>query len=170
MILILDIDWIFTDWKHHYWKEWKIFKSFWSNDRFIINLLREQNLFEDIYCVTWDRTWNWIEISKIRIENELNIKVVSVKQQWFSSKYDYLESIYWAEFVKSSVVYVGDDLADLKIINECFWSATTKNAPSIVKKYCDYVSEYEWWNWWLADILIEYMRIKWINVEALLLK
>lgn len=170
MLLILDIDWIFTDWKHHYWKDWKWLKSFWSNDRFIINLLKNQNLFEDIICVTWDNTWNGIEISKSRVEQEIKLKVVSVKQAWYHKKYDYLCETYWKQYLQESIVYIWDDLADLKIIKDCFWSATTANAHFIVKKHCDYVSDYDWWNGWLSDILIKYMELQWIDVESLLLQ
>ena len=70
-------------------------------------------------------------------------------------------------FIKENIVYIWDDLADLKIIRDSNWSATTKNAPTLVKKYCNYISEYGGWEWWLADIILEYMKIKWIDVESL---
>lgn len=170
MLLILDIDWIFTDWKHHYGKDWKVMKAFWSNDRYVLDLLKWTNLFEDIFCLTWDGTWIWIDISKARVENELWISVVSIKEKWVKSKYDYILNHYWdEEFIKNNVVYIWDDLADLKVIRDSKRSATTQNAPKLVKKYCDYISDYKWGEGWLADILFKYMEINWIDVESLLL-
>lgn len=168
MLLILDIDWIFTDWKHHYGKDGKLMKTFWSNDRYVLNLLKWTDLFDDIFCLTWDGTGIWIDISKARVEKELWIPVVSTKEKWVKSKYEYVLNRCWDEkFIKEDVVYIWDDLADLKIIRDSNWSATTKNAPMLVKKYCNYISEYRGWEWWLADILLEYMKIKGIDIESL---
>ena len=168
MLLILDIDWIFTDWKHHYGKDWKVMKAFWSNDRYVLNTLKSTNLFDEIFCLTWDWTWIWIDISKARVEKELWIPVVSTKEKWIKSKYEYVLNHYGDEdFIKNNVVYIWDDLADLKIIRDSNRSATTENAPKLVKKYCKFVSEYKWWEWGLADILLEYMKIKGLDVESL---
>ena len=170
MLLVLDIDWIFTDWKHYYSKDGKMLKSFWSNDRFILNLVRQIWLFDNIFCLTWDWTEKWMEISKARVEKELQIDVICIKEFWAMTKYEFLIQKYWTEqFIRDNVIYIWDDFVDLRLIKNCKWSATTANAHKLVKKYCNFVSDYSWWDWWLADILIEYMVQQDVDVEALLL-
>lgn len=51
------------------------------------------------------------------------------------------------------VLFVGDSLSDIEALNISTWAATTANAPSIVKKYCDYVSDLHGGNGGFADIL-----------------
>jgi len=167
-ILILDIDGIFTNGLHFYTKDWKLLKAFWSNDRFLIKKIIEKNIFENIFCLTWDKTWNWIDISKRRIEKEIWLKLVSIKLEGYDSKIKYLKDVFWEEKLKNDIIYVWDDIADIPVIKKCFFSATVTNAPKLVKKYVNYISDYKWWEWWLTDILCYLLEYLWYDIEKIL--
>jgi len=160
-ILILDIDWVFTDSLHYYTKDWKFIKAFWSNDRYVLKKIIEKWIFKEIFCLTWDSTEKGLNISKKRIEDEIWLKVVSIKKEWYKNKLNYLLGKYWSlEFIRENIIYIWDDISDIPVIKNSYWSATVVNAPRLVKKYVDYISDYRWWEWWLTDILcylIEYL-------------
>jgi 3-deoxy-D-manno-octulosonate 8-phosphate phosphatase (KDO 8-P phosphatase) len=90
-----------------------------------------------------------LEVTRNRLEY-MKVPFVQCKN---AHKYAYIK----ANYNMDQVIYIGDDIYDFAIFQECAYSATVCNAPAIIKKYAKYVSPYEGGKNALTDILFHIM-------------
>lgn len=150
-LIVLDVDGIFTSNVFSYTKEGKNAKFFGNNDNYMLNIIKALPEVEDIFCITGDSTSAGYQISEKRLVDDIDLQLIPCEN---SGKYDYLRN---KNIDFSRLIYVGDDLPDIKIFKECFFSATTNNALPLVKKYASYVSKFNGGENGLSDILIHIM-------------
>lgn len=141
--IVCDCDGILTDGNLSYTKEGKFIKTYGCHDKEMISLVRK--LGWNIHFVTNDASG--IKITEERLYDSLKLPVLQEN------------SFGRAEHVKKLVnegyltIFCGDSPSDLKAAANAHYCCTTKNCFEPIKKYFNYVSEYEGGHGGLADIL-----------------
>ena len=138
--IISDVDGILTESSSYYDATGKIIKKFGAYDTEMINFMKSQGW--EIIFVSKDKSG--LEITKKRIE-DLNC-------QFNEGGPDYRKELIKKIKEFAFVAYFGDSLSDIAIFREAKFSATTNNAPEIVKEYCQYTSKYNGGFGGFADI------------------
>lgn len=128
-IFILDVDGVMTDGKFIYSEKGKIQKSFGPDDHDGLSLIRE---FMEIRFITGDK--KGFNISKKRINNHMNFRldlVSTVKRlDWIKKRYKLNE-----------VVYMGDGLMDILVMNKVSYSICPANGNDLTKKYANFTTK-----------------------------
>jgi len=139
-IIITDFDGIFTSPSFIYTKEGKIGKLFSPNDGGMYNLLID-NLdyfgLSDVIILTGEDKPAGFSVTEKRLEDlglldKLNFSPGKEKYNWIRSRYE-----------MKDVIYFGDDLYDINIFSECFYSCTPLHSPNILKMNSSYISSYK---------------------------
>ncbi len=126
--LIIDVDGVMTTGHHIYSKNGKLFKIFGPHDHDGIKLLKD---FIKILFVTADKIG--FSISKKRIQTDMKQKIILLNEK---DRYDFLKS----KFGLQNIVYIGDGIHDEKIIKDCLYGISPKNARSEAKKHAKYIT------------------------------
>jgi len=128
-IFILDVDGVMTDGKFIYSEKGKIQKSFGPDDHDGLSLISE---FMKIRFITGDK--RGFKISKKRITNHMKFKldlVSTVKRlDWIKQRYKLNE-----------VVYMGDGLMDILVMNKVLYSICPANGNDLTKKYSNFTTK-----------------------------
>jgi len=155
--IITDVDGIMTSANITYTAEGKRQKHFSVNDSLAMDFYRDclRDRF-DIIALTGDQGPG-LEVTKQRLA-QLSLGFISCKN---INKYGYIRDNY----DMSKVVYIGDDIYDFAIFQECALGCTVSNAPAIVLKHADYVSLYEGGKNAFTDILFAIFSHFGVDVE-----
>lgn len=147
-IVVADCDGIITDGKSICTKTGKFAKNYGAYDKEAIEFM--VHLGWKFIFVSSDKAG--LEITLNRLEH-----LEKIDQEKIS--YEYADSNARCAIVSkllesdNKVLFVGDSLSDIESLNIATWAATTKNAPNVVKEYCDYIAENEGGNGGFAEIL-----------------
>jgi 3-deoxy-D-manno-octulosonate 8-phosphate phosphatase KdsC-like HAD superfamily phosphatase len=139
-IIITDFDGIFTSPGFIYTKDGKIGKLFSPNDGGIYHLLLDNLEYfglSDVIILTGEDKYEGLEVTEKRLSdlgllNKLNFSPGKEKYNWIKSRYK-----------MNDVIYFGDDIYDINIFSECFYSCTPLHSPLILKRNSSYSSGYK---------------------------
>lgn len=140
MVLITDFDGVFSSPNFTYTKEGKVAKQFSPNDGIIFKIILDNLEYfglEDVIIITGEDKDEGVNVTTKRckdigIYEKINFVSGKNKYSWIKERYDMGE-----------VIYFGDDLYDINIFEECFYSCTPLHSPIIIKDECSYVSGYK---------------------------
>lgn len=142
-VIVCDCDGILTDGNLSYTKDGKFIKTYGCHDKEMISLVRK--LGWDIQFVTNDISG--IEITKNRLYDSLRLPVLN------KNSYERAEHVKKLVDKGYITIFCGDSPSDLTAASFAHYCCTTKNCFEPIKKYFNYVSEYEGGHGGLADIL-----------------
>lgn len=142
-VIVCDCDGILTDGNLSYTKDGKFIKTYGCHDKEMISLVRK--LGWDIQFVTNDISG--IEITKSRLYDSLRLPVLN------KNSYERAEHVKKLVDMGYVTIFCGDSPSDLTAASFAHYCCTTKNCFEPIKKYFNYVSEYEGGHGGLADIL-----------------
>lgn len=147
-VVISDCDGILTDSKSLYTKDGKFAKVYGAYDKEMLEFMLD--LGWRFIFVTTDRAG--APITESRLTHLEKISPTMISHQVLGAKE---RANLVAKMIEDGykVLFVGDSLSDIEALSIATWAATTTNAPDIVKKYCDYVSDLNGGNGGFADIL-----------------
>jgi len=160
--IISDCDGIMTSANLTYSAEGKRQKHFSVNDSLAIDFFKAKYADKfDIIVLTGDKGPG-LEVTKSRLE-QIGLDFVHCKNVF---KYAYIK----ANYDISKVVYIGDDIYDFAIFQECAFGCTVNNAPEILHNHAHYISPYEGGKSAFTDILFAIAKHYGCNVEQDLLQ
>lgn len=143
--IVSDCDGIFTSANIQCDAEGKRGKLFSVNDSLTVDFIqRKYGDIIDIVVLTGD-SGQGLAVTAKRLDY-MGLKYVHCKND---AKYAYIKANYKD---LNKVFYIGDDIYDFAIMNEVY-GCTVANAPKIVKRSANYISEYEGGKNALTDIL-----------------
>ena len=128
-IFILDIDGVMTTGQFLYSKNGKEYKIFGAHDSDGLKMLRNKI---KILFITSDK--RGFKISYQRITKDLGFKILILDEK---IRYDYLKK----RFGLKNFIYMGDGFYDAKILKECFFGISPKNARIEARKNSNYVTQ-----------------------------
>lgn len=152
--IVIDVDGTLTDGKVTYTELGDELKSFDIKDGLILSALVKNNF--KIIIVTGRES----KILNKRM-NELGIREVF---QGVVNKFSFLNDYFISKKIDlSDVLYIGDDLNDIEIMNRVGTKACPADACIDVKNIADYVSKRDGGNGAVRDILEYYLKLnnKW---------
>ncbi len=129
MNFILDTDGVLNDGKFYYSEKGKILKKFGAHDNDGLKILKN---FLDIKFISADK--KGFLISKKRVA-DMGLKLIYCSEK---NRYNYCKKIGF-----NKIIYMGDGIYDYKILRDCKFGISPKNAIKIAKKYSDYVTKRE---------------------------
>ena len=147
-VIVSDCDGILTDSKSLYTKDGKFGKVYGAYDKEMMELMID--LGWKFIFVTSDKAG--ASITNSRLVHLEKIDPTKIVHQVLGAR-ERARLVEKMVFDGCKVLFVGDSLSDIESLNIATWAATTMNAPDIVKKYCDYVSELYGGSGGFADIL-----------------
>jgi len=149
-VVIMDCDGVITDGRSYYSDLGKEYKSYGSYDKEMISFLSEYNWH--FIFVTNDIEGYKITKSRIEHLQETNSNIHGL--MWANSydRYSFIQKIK-NEKLYEFIVFIGDSISDISSLLSADISATTKNAPDEVKKFCNLVSKKEGGHGAVGDIL-----------------
>lgn len=129
-IVLTDVDGVLTDGGMYYSNKGDVMKKFHTRDGMGVTLLRKNNI--ETMIITKEKTeivQQWSKKMKIKKlydgikEKESMIEVICKRFRVNSSE----------------LAYIGDDVNDLKLLNNVGFSATPADGIDEIKKKCDYI-------------------------------
>ena len=127
--IILDVDGIMTTGQFLYDYKGKKYKVFGPDDADALKLLKR---FLKIIFVSADA--KGFKISKKRITTDMGYKLIKVSSEnrltWIKKNFDLRETI-----------YMGDGIYDAKILSDCYYGISPKNARTEAKKSSDFITK-----------------------------
>lgn len=147
-VVISDCDGILTDSQSLYTKDGKFAKTYGAYDKEMMELMLD--LGWKFIFVTTDKAGAAITDSRLAHLEKIDPTKITHQVLGARERARLVERIVADG---SKVLFVGDSLSDIESLNVATWAATTANAPDVVKKYCDYVSELSGGSGGFADIL-----------------
>jgi 3-deoxy-D-manno-octulosonate 8-phosphate phosphatase (KDO 8-P phosphatase) len=147
-VVISDCDGILTDSKSLYTQDGKFAKTYGAYDKEMMELMLD--IGWRFIFVTTDKAG--AKITDSRLAHLEKMSTTKISHQVLGARE---RAKLVAELMANGckVLFVGDSLSDIESLNVATWAATTANAPDIVKRYCDYVSEFDGGSGGFADIL-----------------
>lgn len=147
-VVVSDCDGILTDSRSLYTESGKFAKTYGAYDKEMIELMLD--LGWRFIFVTSDKAG--ASITDARLTHLEKIAPMKISHQVLGA-HERAELVEKLIADGCKVLFVGDSLSDIEALNIATWAATTSNAPDIVKRYCDYVSELDGGRGGFADIL-----------------
>ena len=129
-LLITDVDGVLTDGGMYYSKNGEILKKFNARDGMGVELLRNNKI--PVVIITGEKSQIVLSRAKKLLIKEvfIGIKKKELLLPKICKKY---------KIKKNNVVYIGDDINDLNIMQQVGLSVSPKDGISIVKKKSNYV-------------------------------
>ena len=129
-LLITDVDGVLTDGGMYYSKNGEILKKFNTRDGMGVELLRNNKI--PVVIITGEKSQIVLNRAKKLLIKDvfIGIKKKELLLPKICKKY---------KIKKNNVVYIGDDINDLNIMQQVGFSASPKDGISIVKKKSNYV-------------------------------
>lgn len=147
-VVVADCDGIVTDGKSICTKIGKFAKIYGAYDKEAIEFMA--SLGWKFIFVSSDKAGLEITFNRIKHLEKIDQGKISHEHANSKERYSIVKRLLEEN---NKVLFVGDSLSDIETLNIATWAATTKNAPNVVKEYCDYVSENEGGNGGFAEIL-----------------
>lgn len=126
---IIDVDGVMTSGIQGYSSNGKVLKFFGPHDH---DGLKELKKYINIKFITADS--KGFKISKKRIVDDMNFTLELRKEK---DRYNYLNKKYGLR----NIIYMGDGIYDAKIIKNCYYGVSPKNARTEAKKVSDFVTK-----------------------------
>ena len=129
-LVITDVDGVLTDGGMYYSKNGEILKKFNTRDGMGVELLRNNKI--PVVIITGEKSQIVLNRAKKLLIKDvfIGIKKKELLLPKICKKY---------KIKKNNVVYIGDDINDLNIMQQVGFSASPKDGISIVKKKSNYV-------------------------------
>ena len=154
--LLIDFDGCMGSNQLYYTAEGKTMKAVSTNDSLLISIAKDfPNVFESILVITGDNTG--LEITKARLK-DIKLDHVYVKN---FMKYSWIEENYGL----GNVIYIGDDIYDMPILREAYYSATVNNTLVPIKAAAKYVSPFNGGEGAISDIILHILNMYGVDVN-----
>jgi len=149
--LFLDFDGIMGSTSLFYTKEGKTMKSVSVNDSLLLGILKDdfKHIVKSITVISGDKN-EGIEVTKVRLK-DIGIDLIEKKNKF---KYKYLKETFGLD----NIIYFGDDIYDIPILSECFYSCVPKNTLAPIKRNSKYVSEHNGGDNFVSDAIIHLIK------------
>ena len=132
-LVLTDVDGVLTDGGMYYTKEGDIMKRFFVRDGMGVNLLKRKGI--PTIIITKEKN-----IVTKRWSDNMNIEKL---YQGITKKEDILEEVCKNyDLQTEEIMYIGDDINDLKLLKSVGLSAAASDASDDVIKLCDFTSKY----------------------------
>lgn len=133
-LLVMDVDGTLTDGKIYMGDNGEVFKAFNIHDGLGIHELLPLNGIES--AILTGR-------SSVIVDNRAKELEVDYVLQGVSNKRDALRELLCKQKLTfDEVAYIGDDLADLDVMQQCALSGCPKDAVKEIREICSFVSQY----------------------------
>jgi YrbI family 3-deoxy-D-manno-octulosonate 8-phosphate phosphatase len=129
-IILTDVDGVLTDGGRYYSDKGEILKKFHVRDGMGVNILL-RNKIKTIIITK--------ENSKITKKWAKDMNISKVVSGSLKKENELLKICKKFEVSKNEVAYIGDDVNDLKLLENVGFSATPNDASEMIKKHVDYV-------------------------------
>ena len=153
-LVLTDVDGVLTDGGMYYTKEGDIMKRFFVRDGMGVNLLKRKGI--PTIIITKEKN-----IVTKRWSDNMNIEKL---YQGITKKEDILEEVCKNyDLQTEEIMYIGDDINDLKLLKSVGLSAAPSDASDDVIKLCDFTSKYRSGNGAfreLADLILSVQNNK----------
>ena len=129
-LVITDVDGVLTDGGMYYSKNGEILKKFNTRDGMAVELLRNNKI--PVVIITGEKSQIVLSRAKKLLIKDvfIGIKKKELLLPKICKKYKIKED---------NVAYIGDDINDLKILQQVGFSASPKDGMSVIKKKSNYV-------------------------------
>ena len=129
-LVITDVDGVLTDGGMYYSKNGEILKKFNTRDGMGVELLRNNKI--PVVIITGEKSQIVLNRAKKLLIKDvfIGIKKKELLLPKICKKY---------KIKKNNVVYIGDDINDLNIMQQVGFSASPKDGISIIKKKSNYI-------------------------------
>ena len=145
LYLILDVDGVLTDGGFYYSNKGKILKKFVAEDADALNLAKA---YCEIIFISADL--RGFRISQKRI-NDMGFELVFLPSQ---EREDYILNLKKS----GKVVYMADSFTDVPALRVADFSVVPQNAKLAVRKYSDYICEYNGGHGAVAEFVLELLN------------
>ncbi len=170
--IVTDCDGILTTPHFSVSTEGTVMKNFSVNDSLVVKKLlpyvnselhKLSNEIEkfDLICLTGAPTKSY-EITKSRVQDYMGIQVIECPN---NSKWRWIDdNLPW-----NNVIYIGDDIYDLPILEDARYGVTVNSAPDILKHAADYVSSRNGGDSAFTDIVLYILQHRFgINISEMI--
>jgi YrbI family 3-deoxy-D-manno-octulosonate 8-phosphate phosphatase len=129
-LVITDVDGVLTDGGMYYSKNGEILKKFNTRDGMAVELLRNNKI--PVVIITGEKSQIVLSRAKKLLIKDvfIGIKKKELLLPKICKKYKIKED---------NIAYIGDDINDLKILQQVGFSASPKDGMSVIKKKSNYV-------------------------------
>ena len=129
-LIITDVDGVLTDGGMYYSKNGEILKKFNTRDGMAVELLRNNKI--PVVIITGEKSQIVLSRAKKLLIKDvfIGIKKKELLLPKICKKYKIKED---------NIAYIGDDINDLKILQQVGFSASPKDGMSVIKKKSNYV-------------------------------